>query len=123
MSLQGAPIEIIDGVFTLDRLLFEESPEEREQSEVELASARLARAFGVSVLNSGPQYDRELPEDNAIGEDAEEYGDEITEDDPVDLAMRIATASRMEMDSDDDDDDDDEEIVYRSMTNSMTKQG
>lgn len=55
-------------------------------------------------------------------EDTEEYGDEITEDDPVDLAMRIATASRMEMDSDDDDDDDDEEIVYRSMSNSMTKQ-
>lgn len=50
----------------------------------------------------------------AIESPEEEYDfdlEDITEDDPVDLAMRIAEASEIQIDGDDDDDD--EDIVYR----------
>ncbi|SCV72273.1 BQ2448_4967 [Microbotryum intermedium] len=54
----------------------------------------------------------------------QDEGSEPTEDDPVDLAMRIAAADRLDMqdltdekDDDDDDDDDEGHIVYRSRLN------
>lgn len=42
--------------------------------------------------------------------------EDMTEDDPVDLAMRVAESDRMMMDGDDDEDD--EEIVYQSLNSS-----
>lgn len=47
-------------------------------------------------------------------DDDEEMVDQFTEDDPVDRAMRVATASKLEMEgySTDEDDAFDEEVVY-----------
>lgn len=46
-------------------------------------------------------------------EEEEELFEDVTEDDPVDLAMRIANADRMEMDGEDEEEE--EEIVYQSL--------
>lgn len=53
------------------------------------------------------------PEDDE-DEEEEEEEEEATEDDPVDLAMRIATVDRMEMDGEDEEEEE-EEIVYQSL--------
>lgn len=54
-------------------------------------------------------------------------GAEETEDDPVDLAMRIGEVGKMEMDDEDfegdEDDDEDEHIVYQSRSASQTGLG
>lgn len=47
-------------------------------------------------------------------EEEEEEEEEQTEDDPVDLAMRIANADRMEMDGEEEEEEE-EEIVYQSL--------
>lgn len=65
--------------------------------------------------------EEEEGEDFVEEEDEEEmdgYGEEETEDDPVDLAMRISTADRLEMDGEEEEEDD-EEIVYTSLSSSQ----
>jgi hypothetical protein len=73
-----------------------------------------------SHVESASVLGDEAAEDYMEEEDEEElggYGEEGTEDDPVDLAMRISTADRLEMDGEDEDDD--EEIVYTSLSSSQ----
>lgn len=82
-------------------------------AEVALASERLALAFGVpfenEALPDAPEAAVEFLVDDELEEDFE-Y--QMTEDDPVDLAMRIGTADGIEMDVEDDNEE--EQIVYQS---------
>ncbi|SGZ30565.1 BQ5605_C048g12410 [Microbotryum silenes-dioicae] len=85
----------------------EEEDEEDEAAPIPASSPTKALSRGVDSLDLFEQADE---------------GSEPTEDDPVDLAMRIAAADRLEMqditdEEDDDEDDDDGHIVYRSRLN------
>lgn len=91
-------IQLVDESFVVLPSAESESPEAIEAREVALASQQLSTAFGLGAPDELDEFDGDYA---------------MTEDDPVDLAMRIATADRMEMDDADDDDDDDEEIVFR----------
>ncbi|KAK4702215.1 hypothetical protein P7C70_g4013, partial [Phenoliferia sp. Uapishka_3] len=102
-ALDTSDIVFLDGIFTSSLSVESDSPEAAEARDVAAATEQLSAAFGLTRTD-----------DFAVGEDEEEDEGEyaITEDDPVDLAMRVATADRMEMD-DDEDEDDEEEIVFR----------
>ncbi|KAI5480764.1 protein SMG7 [Pseudohyphozyma bogoriensis] len=103
-----------DGMYVFQDNLDLEYQDTAEAEEVALASERLSQAFGIPAA----QLQRAV-DDLVIEEEDEEYeGYEMTEDDPVDLAMRIGTGDGMELD-DDEEEDDDEEIVYSGLSNSQ----
>lgn len=61
-----------------------------------------------------------MPVDEEENEGLGSDNDAATEDDPVDLAMRIAATDRLTMGGEEDDEDD-EEIVYTSLNASAIK--
>jgi hypothetical protein len=112
---QASLVVVEDGAFVFSPCVEEPSPESLEAREVALAAERIATAFNV------PSSFQHVDEPALMEEDdADEFAEEATEDDPVDLAMRIGTADRMQMDDvDDEDDEDDENIVYQSLSSSQ----
>lgn len=121
-----------------------DSPEDIEARDVAEASERLSLAFGIfpsrllSAVNGDAieeeeeQEEQEEVEETKMGEeeydeqiqlhdhDLDEGDEEATDDDPVDLAMRIVDANRMEMETDgEDDEEDDEKIVYAGLSSSQ----
>lgn len=109
LPLQVSPIEFTDGNFRVDRVFTETEEDVEEAAEVALASERLELAFGVPFAKD------ELPEapvELLLDDLEEDIEYQITEDDPVDLAMRIGTADGIEMDVEDDEEE--EQIVYQS---------
>lgn len=120
----------------------EVSPEALEAQEVAIATQRLAVAFGINhepipaANGTGPLHRvDEIPTRGRDGGESydvggqgerdggdEEVEQEATDDDPVDLAMRVGEVDHMDMSSEydyeDDDEDEEEQIVYAGVTSS-----
>lgn len=102
---ESSPISFVDGVFVSDSAYLDS----QSTGGVE------ARSPPLPPVEELPAEDE--PEANY--DDDGNYDDVFSEDDdPVDLAMRLATADRMERDGEEDDDDD-EEIVFPSLSSSQ----
>lgn len=106
LCAQTSPISVVDGKFVVQ--VHEDSLESSDARDPGV-SGRLAGIYSIQVVDEEADEDDE--EDEFGGEE------EATEDDPVDLAMRVATADRMIMDGEDEDED--EEIVYQSLSSSQ----
>lgn len=104
--MQTSPISLVDG-----RFVAHVSEDSFGSSDVRDAAVG-GRPVGINLIQA---VDEEAVEDD----EEDEFGgeEEATEDDPVDLAMRVATADRMVMDGEDEDED--EEIVYQSLSSSQ----
>ncbi|KAM0791259.1 hypothetical protein ACM66B_005735 [Microbotryomycetes sp. NB124-2] len=94
------------------------SPEAIEARDVALAAEQIASAFNLPLGHlttpSKLQLDRLSFDVTAEGEDVD-FGDALTEDDPVDLAMRIGQAEQLSLDGEDDSDEDmDDVVVYKN---------
>ncbi|GAA5902361.1 hypothetical protein JCM5296_003121 [Sporobolomyces johnsonii] len=108
-------IALVDGAFVFtsrdDQPSEDESPEALEAREVALAARRLSNAFDVPP----PRVLETFTAARALDlDDDSEMAYQATEDDPVDRAMRIDAADKVDMEGleDDEEDDDDEQIVY-----------
>ncbi|KAK4054561.1 hypothetical protein OIV83_001055 [Microbotryomycetes sp. JL201] len=92
------------------------SPEAREAGEVAFAAKQIAAAFDMP-LDQLASPSKVLPLERLSFEpDAEvELCDTLTEDDPVDLAMRIGQAEQLSLDGEDDTDEAmDDVVVYKT---------
>lgn len=97
---QTSVVALVDDVFVVTLPDDDpDSPEAVEAYDVAVATQRISEAFGAQAID--------YPMDD---EEYDEEGYDATEDDPVDLAMRVATGDRMDLD--DEEEDEDEEIVF-----------